>query len=145
MKIVLQRVLKAGVSVEEEVVGKIGRGYLVFLGVGKDDTKKTVEKAVDKIYRLRIFADKSGKTNLSILDVQGEILIISQFTLQAQLTQNRPSFSSAADKERALDLYEYFIALAREKFKIVQSGKFGAHMVVEALNDGPFTLSFDIN
>lgn len=145
MKIVLQRVTRASVSVENKVVGKIERGYLVFLGIANSDTKLTIERAVDKIYRLRIFTDLQGKTNLSISDVLGGILIISQFTLQAELQKNRPSFSSAADKVRAHTLYEHFIDVARGKFQTVQSGQFSAHMEVEAINDGPFTLAFDIN
>ncbi|MCL1901464.1 MAG: D-aminoacyl-tRNA deacylase [Firmicutes bacterium] len=145
MKIVLQRVNCASVSVEDKTVGKINKGYLVFLGIINSDTKITAEKAVDKIFRLRIFADECGKTNLSVSDVKGGILVISQFTLCAELTQNRPSFSSAASKEHAIELYDHFIDVARGKFKTVQSGQFGAHMVVYASNDGPFTLTFDIN
>jgi len=145
MKIVLQRVKRASVSVEDKTVGEIGIGYLVFLGIANCDTKLTIEKAVDKIRRLRIFADSNDKTNLSISDVEGGILVVSQFTLLASLTQNRPSFSNAANKEHAHTLYQYFIDTARGQFKTVQSGKFGAHMVVEASNDGPFTLEFEVN
>ncbi len=143
MKIVLQRVNNASVVVEGETVGAIDKGLVVFLGVAKGDTREHVEKAVTKIERLRIFADDTGKTNLNSASVGGEILVISQFTLMADLTQNRPSFSNAAPADLANELYEYFVALCNGKFSKVQTGRFAAHMHVYAENDGPFTLTLD--
>jgi D-tyrosyl-tRNA(Tyr) deacylase len=140
MKIVLQRVNSAKVEIDGEVAGSIGKGYVVFLGVAEGDGKETVEKLTDKIFRLRIFADEGGKTNLSASDVGGEILVISQFTLMADCHSNRPSFSRAAKAELAKELYEYFIKQCKTKFAKVASGRFTAHMHVYAHNDGPFTL-----
>ncbi|MDD4688433.1 MAG: D-aminoacyl-tRNA deacylase [Eubacteriales bacterium] len=140
MKIVLQRVIGASVSVNDEVVGKIGKGYLVLLGIGGEDTKELVEKYVDKISKLRLFEDEEGKTNLSIGDVEGEILVVSQFTLYADCKKNRPSFSKAAPPAMAEELYEYFLGYAQDKFKSVQHGVFGEYMMVSLENDGPFTV-----
>ena len=140
MKIVLQRVNAAKVAVDGEEVGCIGKGYVVFLGISETDDKETAEKMADKIYKLRIFADANGKTNLSAKDVNGEILIISQFTLMAECNSNRPSFSRAADAELAEELYQYFIEQCKNKFAKTASGRFAAHMHVYAENDGPFTL-----
>jgi D-tyrosyl-tRNA(Tyr) deacylase len=140
MKIVLQRVNEARVEVDGETVGAIGKGYAVFLGIADFDDKTAVEKIVDKIFRLRIFADANGKTNLSASDVGGEILVVSQFTLMAELNSNRPSFSRAAKPEAARELYEYFLEQCEGKFAKVAGGRFGAHMHVYAHNDGPFTL-----
>jgi D-tyrosyl-tRNA(Tyr) deacylase len=140
MRIVLQRVHNARVEVDGQCVGSIGKGYAVFLGIGADDTQATAEKAVDKIARLRIFSDKDGKTNLCAKDVGGEILVLSQFTLMADLTSNRPSFSRAASPASAKELYEYFITQCAGKFGAVASGRFGADMRVLSDNDGPFTL-----
>ena len=140
MKIVLQRVNNARVEVDGETVGSIGKGYVVFLGVAEGDDKKTVEKMVDKISRLRIFADADGKTNLAAKDVGGEILVVSQFTLMADCTQNRPSFSHAAKPDAAKELYEYFLEQCKDKFIKTAGGRFAAHMHVYSDNDGPFTL-----
>jgi len=140
MKIVLQRVNSAAVEVDGAEVGRIGKGYAVFLGIAEGDTLAAADKMADKIARLRIFADADGKTNLSAKDVGGEILIISQFTLMADCTQNRPSFSNAAKPEFAKELYEHFILQCEGRFARVASGRFGAHMRVRADNDGPFTL-----
>jgi D-tyrosyl-tRNA(Tyr) deacylase len=140
MKIVLQRVNKAYIEVGGETVGSIDKGYLIFLGVAEFDDKTAVEKAVDKIFRLRIFADENGKTNLSANDVGGGILVVSQFTLMAELNSNRPSFSRAAGADKARELYEYFLEQCKDKFAKTASGRFGAHMRVYADNDGPFTL-----
>ena len=140
MKIVLQRVNNAHVEADGETVGSIGKGYVVFLGVSEEDDKTTVERMVGKIARLRIFADASGKTNLSAGDVGGEILVVSQFTLLAELDSNRPSFSRAADAGLARELYGYFLEQCAGKFARVAGGKFAAHMHVFAANDGPFTL-----
>lgn len=140
MKIVLQRVNNAKVEVDGEVVGQIGKGYVVFLGVAEGDNKAVVEKMADKIERLRIFADADGKTNLSAKDVGGEILIVSQFTLMAEFNSNRPSFSHAAKPELAKELYEYFIEQCKHRFAKIASGRFAAHMHVYSANDGPFTI-----
>jgi D-tyrosyl-tRNA(Tyr) deacylase len=140
MKVVLQRVQHASVTVAGEVTGQIGRGYLILLGIGKDDTKSKVESMADKILKLRIFPDENGKTNLSIGDTSGEILVVSQFTLCADCSKNRPSFSNAAPPVLAEELYEHFLAYAGGKFAKVASGVFGEYMQVELLNDGPFTV-----
>ena len=141
MKAVLQRVSEASVTVDGEIVGSIDKGYVVLLGIGDDDTKEKVDKMVDKIKNLRIFADKNGKTNLSIEDVGGEILIISQFTLYADCRKgNRPSFTGAGSPALAEELYEYFIEKSRGKFKKVGHGVFGASMKVSLVNEGPFTV-----
>ena len=143
MKIVLQRVDKARVDVEGQTVGAIDKGYVIFLGIAKGDTKEMVEQVVTKIERLRIFADEEGKTNLNAAAVNGEILVISQFTLMAELRQNRPSFSHAAPADLARELYEYFAELCEGRFAKVQTGQFAAHMHVYAENDGPFTLTIE--
>jgi D-tyrosyl-tRNA(Tyr) deacylase len=144
MRKVFQRVRRASVSVDGKIVGSIGSGYLVLLGVCGADDKSKVEKAVDKIHKLRIFPDKNGKTNLSINDVGGGILVVSQFTLYADCKKgNRPSFVNAAAPELAEGLYEYFIDCAKEKFDEVEHGVFGAYMQVELVNDGPFTIMLD--
>jgi len=140
MKIVLQRVNNARVEADGETVGSIDKGYVAFLGIADGDNKATVEKTVDKIARLRIFADGDGKTNLSARDVGGGILVVSQFTLTADLTSNRPSFSRAAKPEIAKELYEYFLEQCKGKFAVTAGGRFAAHMRVYADNDGPFTL-----
>ena len=141
MKVVLQRVRRAFVSVEGKVTGSINKGYLILLGVSSGDDKTTVEKAVNKIHKLRIFSDESGKTNLSISDVGGELLVVSQFTLYADCRKgNRPSFTEAAPPALAKELYEYFIKYAGGKFANVQHGVFGAMMEVELVNSGPFTV-----
>ena len=140
MKIVLQRVTNASVEVEGKIVGSIQKGYVVYLGVAKYSTKKMAEKLVEKIVKLRIFADENGKTNLSSLDVGGEVLIISQFTLNADLSSNRPSFSNNANVDLAKEIYEYFIDLCKTRFKKTETGQFGAHMQVQSHGDGPFTL-----
>lgn len=144
MKAVIQRVCHATVTVEQEIVGDIKQGLLVFLGVGKEDTKADVEKFVDKTIGLRIFADQDGKTNLSLQDVGGELLVVSQFTLYADCKKGRrPSFINAGEPEKAEQLYEYFIECAKEKIKKVEHGAFGADMKVDLLNDGPFTIVLD--
>ncbi len=140
MKIVLQRVNHASVSVGGEVVGSIGKGYLVLLGVGCEDTKETAEKYADKISRLRLFEDEQGKTNLSIGDVDGEILVVSQFTLYADCKKNRPGFTKAAPPQMAEEIYEHFLEYSKDKFKAVRHGLFGEYMKVELENDGPFTV-----
>lgn len=141
MKIVLQRVLSASVSIDDKVVGSIGKGYLILLGIADDDTKEMIEKAVQKISKLRIFSDENDKTNLSITDVDGEILVVSQFTLYADCRKgNRPSFIGAGKPEFAKEMYEYFVEYSKPFFKNVQCGEFGGDMQVSLVNDGPFTV-----
>ena len=144
MKVVLQVVSRASVSVDGEVVGAIGKGFLLLLGVADSDTIQIADKMVDKICKLRIFHDENGKTNLSLADVGGELLVISQFTLYADCKKgNRPSFTKAGAPDRANELYEYFMKRCREYVDVVERGQFGADMKVELLNDGPFTLMLD--
>jgi len=140
MKIVLQRVNSARVEVDGKIVGSIAKGYVAYLGIGTCDTKETADKLVDKIVRLRIFKDENGKTNLSAGDVGGEIIVISQFTLMADISSNRPNFSSGAKPEMAKELYEYFVEYCRSKFVKIATGQFGAYMQVFSDGDGPFTL-----
>ncbi len=145
MKVVLQRVLEASVAVDGKVLGKIGRGYVVLLGVGNNDTKETAEKMADKVKKLRLFPDENGKTNLSIDDIGGEVLVISQFTLYADARKGtRPSFIEAGPPILAKELYEYFIALCRERFSKTAHGEFGADMKVSLVNDGPFTICLEL-
>ena len=144
MRVVLQRVKEAKVSVEGRVVGAIGTGYLLFLGAEQEDTEETADRMMDKICRLRIFQDESGKTNRSLADVGGEILVVSQFTLYADCKRgNRPGFTRAGKPEEAKALYEYIIRKCKEEFPVVERGEFGADMKVELLNDGPFTILLD--
>lgn len=144
MKLVIQRVNYGRVTVDEHVIGQIGRGYVVLLGVGEGDTKAMCEKYVEKLVKLRIFPDENGKTNLSITDVGGEILVISQFTLYADCRKgNRPSFTGSGDPALAENLYDYFVELCRNKMGTVQHGQFGADMKIALENDGPFTILWD--
>lgn len=144
MKFVIQRVLNGSVSVDEEVIGAIHKGYVVFVGVCDTDTEQIAEKMVQKMIHLRIFEDSNGKTNLSLHDVGGELLIISQFTLYADCRKgNRPSFIKAGAPEHAKALYEYIIKLCEKECPRVQHGSFGADMKVSLVNDGPFTIVLD--
>lgn len=144
MKIVLQRVTGASVAVEGEVIGSIGRGFLLLLGVGNRDTIQVADKMVDKVCRLRIFQDQDGKTNLSLADVGGELLVVSQFTLYADCKKgNRPSFIHAGEPALARMLYEHVADRCRMYVPKVEQGSFGADMKVELVNDGPFTLVLD--
>ncbi|MCD8187566.1 MAG: D-tyrosyl-tRNA(Tyr) deacylase [Ruminococcus sp.] len=141
MRIVLQRVLSTSVSVDGSVCGKIGKGYLVLLGVGEGDTEAECRRLADKIINLRIFSDENDKINLSLEQVGGELLIVSQFTLYADCRKgNRPNFVQAAKPDAAERLYDYFVEYCRLKGKHVETGIFGADMRVELLNDGPFTV-----
>ena len=141
MKIVVQRVKEAEVKVDGNIVGKIGKGFLVLLGVTHTDTKETADYLVKKICKLRIFEDENEKMNLSLKDVNGSLLIVSQFTLYANCTEgNRPSFVNAAKTDMANELYEYFCERCKEQGIKVEKGIFGADMKVSLLNDGPVTI-----
>ena len=145
MKLVIQRVKNASVSVDNKIVGKINQGLLVLLGIKNSDTKKDVDYLVRKLINLRIFNDKNNKMNLSIQSVNGELLIISQFTLYGDCKKsgNRPSFSNAAKFDIASTLYEYFVNECKKQISVVQTGIFGADMKVNLLNDGPVTILMD--
>ena len=144
MRVVLQRVAHASVTVEEKVIGKIQRGFLLLVGVTHDDSMKDMEYLVRKIVQMRIFEDEEGKLNRSIQDIGGEILSVSQFTLYADTKKgNRPSFSKAAPGDVAIDMFEQFNGLLRDTGVPVETGQFGADMKVELLNDGPVTILLD--
>lgn len=141
MKIVIQRVTNAQVEVDKKVVGKIGKGFLVLLGVTHEDTKENADYLVKKLCKLRVFSDENDKMNLSLKDVNGELLIVSQFTLYANCKDgNRPSFVEAAKPEQANELYEYFCSECKKNDIKVEKGIFGAGMKVSLLNDGPVTI-----
>ena len=141
MKLIIQRVKNASVEVKNEIVGKIGQGFLVLLGVGPEDTNETVNFLVQKLVKLRIFEDSNQKMNLNIKDVNGELLIVSQFTLYADCSSgNRPSFTNAAEPIKANKLYEYFIEKCKLENIKVEHGIFGEDMQVKLLNDGPVTI-----
>ena len=144
MRFVIQRVQNASVTVDGEVIGKIGRGYMVLIGVCEADDKAVADRMVDKMIKLRINEDEEGKTNLSLADVDGELLLVSQFTLYANCKKgNRPSFVDAGSPDHANDLYEYIIEKCRERVPVVEKGSFGAEMKVSLVNDGPFTIVLD--
>lgn len=144
MKFVIQRVLEASVAVDGEVIGQIDKGYMVLIGVGQNDTKEIADKMVKKMVGLRIFEDENGKTNLSLADVNGQMLLISQFTLYANCKKgNRPSFIESGAPDMAEEMYEYIIAKCKENVPVVEKGSFGADMKVSLINDGPFTIVLD--
>ena len=144
MRFLVQRVKNASVSVDGEVIGSIGKGLLVFVGVRDDDTEQIADKLTDKLSKLRIFEDQDGKTNLSVADVGGSFLVISQFTLYADMRRgNRPSFVRAGAPDMANELYEYVLKRLNDMGFETQHGNFGADMKVELLNDGPFTVMMD--
>lgn len=144
MKFVIQRVTHADVVVDGNEIGRIGKGFMVLIGVSKEDDKAIADKMVDKMIKLRIFEDENGKTNLSLDDVGGELLLISQFTLYANCKKgNRPSFIDAGAPDEANALYEYIIERCKERVNAVERGEFGADMKVSLLNDGPFTIVLD--
>ena len=144
MKIVLQRVLEAQVEADGVKTGEIGKGYLLLLGVSNEDTKEIADKMIEKVARLRIFEDENGKTNLSIDQVSGQVMVVSQFTLYADCKKgNRPSFTNAGSPDMANELYEYIKCRCIELFGGVQCGVFGADMKVSLVNDGPFTIVLD--
>ena len=141
MRAVVTRVSRAGVTIGGAVSGAIGRGFLVLVGVGKEDTEAVADKYLKKLLGLRIFEDENGKTNLSLADVGGELLLVSQFTLYADCSHgNRPGFTNAGNPAEAERLYEYMIRRAAEQVPVVEKGQFGADMQVSLVNDGPFTI-----
>lgn len=144
MKLLIQRVNHAEVTVNSQIVGKIGKGFLVFVGVGHDDTREIADKYLKKLLGLRIFEDENGKTNRSLADVNGELLMVSQFTLYADCKHgNRPGFTNAGAPDMANELYEYMLSEAQKQVPVVQHGIFGADMKVTLENDGPFTIILD--
>lgn len=144
MKFVIQRVTESSVKVEDEIIGQIGKGYMVLIGIGQNDSKEIADKLIKKMIGLRIFEDENGKTNLSLADVDGELLLISQFTLYANCKKgNRPSFIESGNPEMAEELYQYIIGQCRKAVPIVETGSFGADMKVSLVNDGPFTIVLD--
>lgn len=144
MRFVIQRVSEASVTVEDKVVGEIGKGFLVLIGVAEEDTREIADKLIKKLIGLRIFEDEEGKTNLSLADVGGSLLLVSQFTLYANCKKgNRPSFIEAGNPQKAEELYEYIIEKCREQIPCVETGVFGAVMKVALVNDGPFTILLD--
>jgi D-tyrosyl-tRNA(Tyr) deacylase len=144
MKIVLQRVSSANVKVDSKIVGSIEHGLLLLIGFSSTDTEESILPTIEKIVKLRIFSDEEGKMNKSVLDVEGSMLLISQFTLYADTKKgNRPSFIEAARPEQAIPLYEFFIAEMKKRISKVETGIFGADMKVELVNDGPVTIVFD--
>ena len=144
MKFVIQRVNNASVTVNNNIVGQINHGFVIFVGINNSDNYEIADKMISKLLRLRIFEDENGKTNLDIKSINGELLIISQFTLYADCRKgNRPSFINAGNPEFANELYEYILKKCREEIPYVAHGVFGAHMIVSLENNGPFTIVLD--
>jgi len=144
MKFVIQRVLEASVKVEGNIIGEIKKGFMVLIGVGQNDTVEIADKMVKKLVGLRIFEDENGKTNLSLGDVDGALLLISQFTLYANCKKGyRPSFIESGAPDIAEEMYEYIIKKCKESIPVVEKGSFGADMKVSLINDGPFTIILD--
>ena len=143
MRAVVTRVSSASVTIDGQVNGQIGTGFLVLLGVGPNDTEEVARKLADKICRLRVFSDENGKMNLDLAAVGGSLLVVSQFTLYADTKSRRPGFTGAAKPDLAIPLYETFMAACREHGFPVEHGEFGADMQVESVNDGPVTILFD--
>ena len=144
MKFVIQRVTNASCTVDNSIIGEIQKGFCVFIGVSNEDNTEIADKMIKKLIGMRIFEDENGKTNLSLSDVDGSLLLISQFTLYADCKKgNRPSFTNAGNPELANDLYEYIIKKCKEQITNVQPGSFGADMKISLLNDGPFTIVLD--
>ena len=144
MRFVIQRVSESSVKVDQEVIGQIGKGFMVLVGVSDSDTKEIADRMIRKMLGLRIFEDEQGKTNLSLDTVGGELLIISQFTLYANCKKgNRPSFIEAGEPGMAEEMYEYIIARCKEQVDVVEHGRFGTDMKVSLTNDGPFTIILD--
>lgn len=144
MKVVIQRVLKANVKVDEKICGKINQGFLVLIGITHNDNEKIAEGMINKLLKLRVFSDENGKMNKSIKDIDGELLLVSQFTLYANCKRgNRPDFLNAAKPDFANELYEFIIDKCKNEIQNVQTGIFGADMKVELVNDGPVTIILD--
>ena len=144
MKFVIQRVLEASVTVDKEIIGQIEKGFVVLIGVGQNDTKEIADKLIKKLIGLRIFEDENGKTNLALADVDGQLLLVSQFTLYANCKKgNRPSFTDSGSPALAEELYEYIIQKCKEQVSVVETGSFVADMKVFLINDGPFTVILD--
>lgn len=144
MRFLIQRVKEATVAVEGEKIGRIGKGFLVLVGISDTDTKAVADKMVKKLIGLRIFEDENGKTNLDLKTVEGQLLIISQFTLYADCRKgNRPSFIKAGEPSMANELYQYILEQCRREIAVVEEGSFGAHMEVSLVNNGPFTVFLD--
>lgn len=144
MRFIIQRVEHASVTVNQQIVGQIKKGFLVLIGVSGTDTKEIADKMIRKMIGMRIFDDENGKTNLDLKTVHGELLLVSQFTLYADCKKgNRPSFTNAGAPDMANELYEYIIAECAKQVPVVQHGVFGAEMKVDLLNDGPFTIYLD--
>ena len=144
MKFVIQRVKNASCTVENQIIGEIQQGFCVFIGVSNEDNTDIADKMIKKLIGMRIFEDENGKTNLSLADVNGSLLLISQFTLYADCKKgNRPSFTNAGNPELANNLYEYIIEKCKEQVSNVQTGSFGADMKIALVNDGPFTIVLD--
>ena len=141
MKLVIQRVTEANVKINEEEVSRIGKGYLVLIGINQADTKEIADYLIKKLINLRIFEDENEKLNLSIKDINGELLLVSQFTLYGDCSRgNRPSFTEAARPEYAEELYNYFVEKCKKEIKVVKEGKFGSYMKINLINDGPATI-----
>lgn len=144
MKFVIQRVTSASCMVEGQITGAIHQGFLVLIGIAADDSREIADKMIKKLIGLRIFEDAAGKTNLALHDVNGELLLISQFTLYADCKKgNRPSFTNAGNPDMAKELYQYIIDRCKQEVPIVEQGIFGADMKISLLNDGPFTVVLD--
>ena len=144
MRFVIQRVTEATVTIDQSVVGAIQKGFLVLIGVSNEDTRAIADKMVKKLIGLRIFEDAEGKTNLALKDVDGQLLLVSQFTLYADCKKgNRPSFINAGNPTLARELYEYIIEECKKEISVVQTGEFGAEMKISLCNDGPFTIVLD--
>ncbi|MCR5323705.1 MAG: D-tyrosyl-tRNA(Tyr) deacylase [Lachnospiraceae bacterium] len=140
MKLVIQRVQRASVTIDGQETARINKGYLVLLGVGREDDEAAADKFAEKLLKLRIFEDENGKTNLNLSQVNGELLIVSQFTLYADTSSNRPGFTPAAPPDQANRIYEHFVDYCTQRVPVVQHGEFGTDMKVELVNDGPFTI-----
>jgi len=144
MKLIIQRVSQAEVKVRNKTVGKIVKGYFVLLGIHKDDTEKKADTLIKKLLNLRIMPDKNKKMNLSVVDIKGDILVVSQFTLYADTSSRRPGFTQAAKPDKAKKLYNYFLQKLRESKLNIQAGEFGSYMTISLINDGPATITLEI-
>ena len=144
MKFLIQRVSKADVKVDDKIIGQIGKGFLVFVGISDSDDKSVADKMIKKLIGLRIFKDENGKVNLDLKSVDGELLLISQFTLYADCRKgNRPSFINAGAPDKANELYQYIVGQCKKEVAVIEEGQFGADMKVSLTNDGPFTVILD--